>query len=188
MLRGVRSILLPLALLAGSIGNSWSQVFITESGKAEFISDAPLREFSGTSEKLNGLIDLSQNLLDFYLDLNTLKTGIGLRDRHMRENYLETKKHPFAEFSGKLDEIPDLRPGMSSSVTASGHFTIHGVKKPLVVSGQLTMEDMGYLRLEAGFTVLLSDFNISIPKLVFYELAEEQKVRISATLNPKTNE
>src|SRR4051795_414953 len=28
------------------------------------------------------------------VDLQTLETGIGLRDRHMRENYLEVKKGP----------------------------------------------------------------------------------------------
>lgn len=69
-----------------------SQVFVTENGSVEFLSKAPLNEFTGKSSNLNGLVDLDKNLLDFYVDLNTLNTGIGLRDRHMRENYLETKK------------------------------------------------------------------------------------------------
>lgn len=70
-----------------------AQSYLTESGNVNFLSKASLNEFNGESDKLNGLIDLSQNLLDFYVDLNTLDTGIGLRNKHMRDNYLETEDY-----------------------------------------------------------------------------------------------
>jgi polyisoprenoid-binding protein YceI len=84
------------------------QEFRTESGKVIFLSQAPLSEFTGESKSLKGLIDFEKNLVDFYIDLNTLKTGILLRDKHMRENYLETEKFPFAEFTGKFESLPKL--------------------------------------------------------------------------------
>lgn len=188
MLRWFVHVLLPLSIMAGGSDHSFAQVYTTDSGLAEFTSKAPLNEFTGTSSNLNGLVDLSQNLLDFYLDLNTLKTGIGLRDRHMRENYLETKKYPFAEFSGTLDARPELVPGSKQAVTATGYFTLHGIRNELTVSGYLSLEESGALHLEAGFMVMLGEFNIAIPKVVFFELAEEQQVGISATLNLKPNE
>lgn len=159
-----------------------AQEFKTSEGKVEFLSKASLNEFTGTSEKLNGLINLSEGLLDFYIDLNTLKTGIGLRDKHMRENYLETKEFPFAEFTGKINESIDLTPGQSKAVTATGKFKIHGVEREITVPGKLTAMNGNQLKLEAKFTVLLSDYNIEIPKVLFYELAEDQVVTINATL------
>lgn len=164
---------------------STAQSFLTESGNVNFLSKAPLNEFNGVSDKLNGLVDLSKNVLDFYVDLNTLDTGIGLRDRHMRDNYLETETYPFAEFTGKFNAIPGLVVGSKTPVTAIGKFKIHGVERQIQVKGTLSKNAKGEVELEAGFEVLLSDYKIPIPKLVFYELAENQTVTIKATLKPK---
>ncbi len=163
-------------------GTAYGQKYMTEEGRAVFLSDAPLSSFEGESDYLAGLVDLDQNLLDFYLDLNTLKTGIGLRDRHMRENYLETEEFPFAEFTGKLQEIPELEMNQEIPVNAIGKFKIHGVEREIEVSGFLTRVAKDEVQLDATFEILLSDYEIPLPKLVFYELAENQKVTLSANL------
>jgi len=162
--------------------NAFTQVYKTEAGNVEFLSKASLNEFTGVSSKLNGLIDLEKNELDFYIDLNTLKTGIGLRDRHMRENYLETKKYPFAEFTGKVKEEISLRPGEIKNVTAIGKFKIHGVEREMTVPGKLIAISVNEVKLEAQFKVMLSDYKINIPRVVFYELADEQIITISLNL------
>jgi polyisoprenoid-binding protein YceI len=164
---------------------SIAQTFLTESGNVNFLSTAPLNEFNGISDKLNGLIDLSKNVLDFYVDLNTVDTGIGLRDKHMRDNYLNTDKYPFAEFTGKFNAIPVLTGSSKIPVTAIGKFKIHGVERQIEVKGTLSKNSKGEILLDAGFDVLLSDYKIPVPKLVFYELAEKQTVAIVATLKPK---
>jgi len=161
---------------------TYSQNFVTEDGKAVFTSKAPLNEFDGVSQKLHGLVDLDKNLVYFYLDLNTLDTGIGLRDRHMRENYLETDKYPFAEFTGKMLTVPDLDSGDWVAVEVEGIFKIHGKEKQIQIPGMLKKEEKGLVKLQADFEVLLGDFDIEIPKLVFYELAEKQLVHIEADL------
>jgi polyisoprenoid-binding protein YceI len=166
-------------------GKLTAQEYLTENGTAKFISKASLREFVGESQQLQGLIDLDKNLIDFYLDLNTLKTGIGLRDRHMRDNYLETKKFPFSEFTGSIENLPELEKGKSQNVTAKGKFKIHGVEREIEVPGMIRMIDAQKIELKASFNVLLSDYDIPIPKVMFYELAEEQIVEIEAILNKK---
>lgn len=165
--------------------SAFGQEFLAKTGEVTFLSKAPLNEFEGKSDLLNGLIDLDKNLLDFFVDLNTVKTGIGLRDSHMRENYLETEKFPFAEFTGKINQMPDLVVGKKTPVKALGAFKIHGVERQIEVLGSLTKLQNGKIELEATFNVLLSDYKIPIPKLVFYELAEEQKVTIHTILTPK---
>jgi polyisoprenoid-binding protein YceI len=171
-----------LICLLGTQNGVNAQGFKTENGSVEFLSKASLNEFTGVSSSLNGLVDLEKNLLDFFVDLNTVKTGIGLRDRHMRENYLETKKFPFAEFTGKIETLPTLIIGQSREVVAKGKFKIHGVEREIEVPGKLTMVSDSELKLEAQFKVLLSDYKIDIPTVVFYELSEEQVVTIQAVL------
>lgn len=168
-----------LFLISGTLS---AQEFKTKSGEVQFLSKAPLNEFTGNSSNLNGLVDLDKNMLDFFIDLNTLKTGIGLRDRHMRENYLETKKYPFAEFTGKITEEIDLAVGESKKVNAKGKFKIHGVEREITVPGTLKRTDSNTLSLDSEFQLNLSDYNIDTPSVMFYELAEEQKVTIKAIL------
>jgi polyisoprenoid-binding protein YceI len=160
------------------------QEYLTKAGKVVFLSKAPLSEFTGESQLLQGLVDVEKNLLDFYVDLNTLKTGINLRDKHMRENYLETEKFPFAEFTGKIENLPLLNTNWSD-VMAKGKFKIHGIEREITVPGQLRKLANGNIELKASFRIKLSDYQIEIPKLVFYELAEEQQVTIEAILSPE---
>lgn len=176
--------LIAIVLILGSFSVNGQQ-YLTTAGEVTFLSKAVLNEFEGKSKVLNGLIDLDKNLLDFFVDLNTLDTGIGLRDSHMRENYLETEKFPFAEFTGKIDQTSNLEIGKRTPVTARGVFKIHGVERQIAVAGHLTKLQNGKIELEASFVIELSDYKIPIPKLVFYELAEQQKVTINATLTQK---
>lgn len=170
----------------GSTQEAFCQEFTTESGYAEFLSQASLNEFTGKSDELNGLVDLEKNLVDFYIDLNTLKTGIGLRDRHMRENYLETKDFPYAEFTGKikgLDEEMISAFENGQKVTAVGKFKIHGVEREMEIKGEIMHDDeKNTMHLNAKFEVLLGDHDIAIPKVMFYELSEKQIVTINVSL------
>ncbi|CAN5348473.1 hypothetical protein BH23BAC3_BH23BAC3_14350 [soil metagenome] len=59
-------------------------IYFTDTGTAEFTSNVPLHIFTGSSGHLTGMIELQKNIIDFYLDLNTLKKGIGRRDINRR--------------------------------------------------------------------------------------------------------
>ncbi len=176
------SLVLIFIMFNSFVFNAAAQAFKTNNGHVEFLSKAPLNEFIGTSEKLKGLIDLDKNLLDFYLDLNTLDTGIKLRDKHMRDNYLETKKYPFAEFSGRIKE--DINPNNKDSqrVTAIGKFKIHGIERVVEVLGELVFSSNQSVHLKASFSIKLSDYKIPIPSVLFYELSEEQIITINTKL------
>jgi polyisoprenoid-binding protein YceI len=163
-----------------------SQQWITTQGEAKFISRAPLLEFEGVSNKLQGLLDFDENLVDFYIDLETLDTGIELRNKHMRDSYLETASYPFAEFTGTFLRMPDVEAQGPQSVTVTGEFNMHGVSRDITVDGELDFSDPNEIQLVASWKVLLSDYDIEIPKAVFYELDNEQEIVINATLEPYT--
>ena len=175
------------SLVAQELSGNEQQItlqWVTSQGEAKFISRAPLLEFEGVSNQLQGLIDLDGNLVDFYIDLETLDTGIELRDKHMRDSYLETAKYPFAEFTGTFLRLPDATALGSQSVTVTGTFQMHGIAQDITVDGELDFSDPDEVKLTASWIILLSDYDIEIPKAVFYELDNEQEIILSARLTP----
>ncbi|MEQ9104734.1 MAG: YceI family protein [Rhodothermales bacterium] len=160
-----------------------AQTFITREGTATFVSEVPLHEFEGTSSALNGMVALEDSTVDFYLDLETLETGIGKRDRDMRLT-LNTDEHPFGEFTGKLVSPLDVGREVPQDAVVRGTFTINGVSREVEITGQL--EPVGEaLRLTAAWTLRLEDYDIEPPSLLFMKVDSEQDIRIDAVLHTR---
>ncbi|MGN8226455.1 YceI family protein [Gracilimonas sp. BCB1] len=162
-----------------------AQSYMTEEGSAVFYSKVPLHTFSGESENLTGIINLSNSKVDFYIDLTTLETGIEKRDRDMKET-LETEKYPFAEFFGEL--VSDFNPDTTAEqpVTVKGEFKIHGVSQEVTIDGTLQMKPEG-LVVKASWILLLEDYDIVPPSLLFVKVDQEQEIEIEALLKPVEN-
>lgn len=159
-----------------------SQAFYTENGTAIFQSEVPMHTFSGQSDYLTGKIDLETGVVDFYLDLNTLETGISKRDRDMRET-LETDKFPFAEFYGEMISPFDPDSTAPQKITVQGTFKIHGVEKDTTYTGTLQMQPEGLL-LTANWVLRLENYDIIPPSLLFFKVDQEQIIEIEALLKP----
>lgn len=158
------------------------QAYMTQTGRAEFTSSVPLHTFTGTSDHLVGKISLPDSTVDFYLDLTTLDTGIGKRDKDMRTT-LETDEYPFAEFFGTLVTPFDPAQRASQPVTVRGEFTLHGVTREVTIDGTLQRTAEG-LKVEAAWEINLDDYDIVPPSLLIIRVDEIQKVRIEALLEP----
>jgi polyisoprenoid-binding protein YceI len=172
-----------LALVAGLCGlssESNGQAYRTVVGDVRFTSSVPLHTFDGKSSHLVGRISLVDSTVDFYVDLTTLKTGIGKRDKDMRKT-LETNDYPFAEFFGRLISPFDASTGAVQPAIVVGDFAIHGVTRPIEVQGTLTRNDQGLL-VSAAWTINLKDYNIEPPSLLIMKVDELQQVRIEAQL------
>lgn len=176
--------ILLLAIILGPVYpySAAAQEFKTESGHVEFHSSVPLHSFTGSSDHLVGLINLADSTVDFYVDLNTLETGISKRDKDM-QNTLETEEYPFAEFFGKLITPFDPDDSTPQTATVRGEFTIHGVSREIEVEGTLQSTDEG-LRLTAGWTLDIENYDIEPPGILFYRVDENQDIEIEATLIP----
>lgn len=155
---------------------------MTKKGHAEFDSSVPLHSFTGKSDHLVGKINLDDSTVDFYLDVNTLETGISKRDKDMLET-LEAEKYPFAEFFGKLTSSfdPDIKE--PQEVTAEGKFTVHGETQKITVTGTLKKVSGG-LQLKASWSINMEDYDIKPPGILFYRVSENIDIRIDALLKP----
>jgi polyisoprenoid-binding protein YceI len=157
-----------------------AQVYQHDKGHVEFLSNVPLHSFIGESELLVGQVNLSQNTVDFYVDLNTLDTGNGKRDKDMRKT-LETGKYPFAEFFGSFEALPDSTSNSPQDMVVEGKFTIHGVTQSIRVPGVVTFSPTG-LRVQASWSLMLDDYQIEPPRLLLLKVDEEQVITIDILL------
>jgi polyisoprenoid-binding protein YceI len=166
-------------------GVATAQVFETRGGYAEFESKASVESFKGISRNLAGQLSLADSTLDFYLDLNTIATGITLRDRQMRENFLQTETFPFAEFTGKFYNAIDVGSDTPQKVFVRGNFTIHGVEKEIDVVATITPKGRNMLSATATWPLKLSDYGIEVPSLLFYRLNETLILTVNVDLRKK---
>jgi len=180
--KSMKKLFLTSLLFVLSISFVSAQSFKTEEGKATFYSKVPLHNFEGNSENLVGLINLDDGTVDFYIDLETLDTGNGKRDKDMRLT-LDTKKYPFGEFFGKLNTDFDPESSAVQDVTVKGVFKIHGEEQEIEVEGTLQITDEG-LHVTAGWILNLLDYNIEPPKILFIKVDKDQEIKIDALLKP----
>lgn len=170
-------------LALGALGQ---EVYYSENGVAEFHSEVPLHSFKGTSEHLTGRISLADSTVDFYLDLATLNTGNNKRDKDMRET-LEVEEYPFAEFFGKIVSGFNSAADTMQDVTVAGEFKIHGVTQMVEIQGNLRKTSDG-LKVEASWTLDMTDYNIRPPGILFYRVDENIDIHIEAMLEPTSNQ
>ncbi len=158
-----------------------------------FTSQAPIEDFDGVTDRIDGyvLIDGSRfesssggPETEFYLEVELagLDTGIGLRNRHMRDNYLEVDEYPYATFSGSIERIAPEADG-TVHVVATGALGIHGREQARTIPCTAEPLGEGY-RIRCGFQVLLSDFDIKIPQVMFLKLANEIELELDFALRP----
>jgi polyisoprenoid-binding protein YceI len=169
----------------------------------KFISKAPLETIEGKTGQIDGsvevdLADVNSVSGQFEVDLTTVKTGIEMRDGHMREQYLHTDSFPKATF--KLTKITKagakaLADGQTVKITADGELTIHGVTKPVSVTGTVTyMKESeqtqarlpgDLLHIDIGFPILLSDFNVERPKFVLLKVSDKMNIVVDVFATTK---
>ncbi|HKI44220.1 MAG TPA: YceI family protein [Balneolales bacterium] len=168
-------------------GAAHAQVYMTKHGHVQFVSHSTLEDFTGKSDYLVGRINLADSTVQFYIDLTTVSTGVRLRDEHMQEEYLQTDKYPFAQFSGKIVSSFNPASADTQQVTVKGTFKVHNVSHVITVSGKVKISPQK-LYVYAAWPVKLGDYNIRIPQVLFMKVSPTQAVSISTTLDRTKND
>jgi polyisoprenoid-binding protein YceI len=181
---------LPLFVQAGAMAQARPYKVDEADSKIQFVSDAPLEKFTGSSTKLSGEIKLdpakaSQTKGEIKVKMNSFKTGIALRDEHFQsENWLDAKKYPDAKFViTKITGVEALKPGAAVDATVVGKFSLHGITKDVTASAKVRLAPAEggkpeSLRVQATFTVKLEDHKVSIPSIVALKVSPEIKVNV----------
>jgi len=146
-----------------------------------FVSDAPIEDFDGKTGDIDGYVywdgdsltagaNYDGSELYFEVPLATLRTGIGLRDRHMRENYLETDQHPYASYKGVISSV-EAGSADGWIVHSEGELSIHGIARKTQFDCRVTPHPGGF-HVTSAFAVKLPDYRIEVPSLMFMKISE----------------
>ena len=152
---------------------------------ARFISDAPLEDIEGITNRIDGYVSWSDSILAdsldydgsrFYFEVEVagFDTGIGLRNRHMRDRYLHTEKHPYSWFDGHIDSVR-CDHDCDCMVYPSGEFSLHGVTRSLTVPCRAVCVAEGY-QVTGRMLVNLSDYDIEVPSLMMFKIDDTVEV------------
>lgn len=154
-----------------------------EKGKISFVSNAPLEVIKASSDKLDGIIDVSTNQFAFLVQVLSFKGFNGeLQREHFNEKYMESDKYPTASFKGKIIDDVDFSKDGTYEVRVKGDLDVHGKIQTRIIKGKIIVKN-GKVTIDTMFTIPLVDHNISIPSIVSEKIATEIEVNINASMS-----
>lgn len=161
-----------------------------------FFSTTPVEDINGLGNGVSGSVTFNTNDLKSLkgkvtVSVASIKTGIELRDEHMRSaGWLNAESYP--EISFEIKKVSDVKSLADNKLSAkvSGSFTMHGVTKDVVAEATLTYLDENettkqrapgdLLGVQAKFTVKLSDYRVN-NKVVGQKVSENIEIGVNLT-------
>lgn len=152
---------------------------------AQFHAEDTYDSFDGTTNRVSGTIVADPAAahsasVTLSVDLRTLDTGVGLRNKEMRERYLGTAKFPEATFKSVSVSGPaTIAANAPADIKITGDFTLHGVTKRLTIPVRVVViPDGNRIHATSLFNIKLPEFAIDVPKNVLVTVNDEVPVRL----------
>jgi polyisoprenoid-binding protein YceI len=142
--------------------------------------------FEARTKALSGLVGPAQEqagAIDgaLLVKLDSLETGIGLRDRHLRENYLEVGK-------GSGYDVATLENIRIEKGDGKGTFhatlLLHGQKREVSGTSTLRRRSDGTTHVDAEFPLKVSEFEIPKPTYLGVGVRDEIQVKVAFNASP----
>jgi len=150
-----------------------AQHYIGKQGTITFFSTAPLENINATNNNVTAIYDIDNRQIAFKLNIKDFIFKNALMQEHFNENYLESDIFPHSTFVGEI--ISQTQ----NIAEVEGKLTIHGITNLINVSGKFEVIDNIAIINEVKFYIKLSDYDIKIPKIVMYNIAEEIEVKVN---------
>lgn len=153
-----------------------AQKYISNSSFVRFYSEAPVENIEAINDAGKSAFDQSSGDVVFSIPIKSFTFEKSLMQEHFNESYLESDKFPNAKFVGKIHGFEGTLDTWQEA-KAVGKMTIHGVEQDVTYEGKIKI-GQNSMEIEAIFPVQLKDYNIKIPKVVFYNIAEIVEVTV----------
>lgn len=112
------------------------------------------------------------------VDLATLDSGIGLRNAHMRDKYLEVGKGDGYDRAVLKDIVLSAdAAAFSGATTFAATLRVHGVERPVRGNARVSRDGNG-IRVDASFPVLLPDHGIAKPRYLGVGVRDDVQVKV----------
>ena len=110
--------------------------------------------------------------------LANLSTGIDLRDRHMREKYLEVPKYPNAVLTVARSVLKVPSSGEKLATDTPGTLQLHGQTRPVTVHYE-AKGDGGSIATSGSVHINMTDYGIQVPSYLGVTVKPEVDVTAS---------
>ena len=153
----------------------FAQKYMANNGEISFFSNAPMEDISAQNNKVSAIYDSDTKELVFQLNIIDFVFPNSLMQEHFNENYLESDIYPKSTFTG---EIVNQN---ADQTIVEGDLTIHGKTNKVKVEGNLNQEN-NTVNISSNFTVMLEDYDIKVPSIVMFKIAEMIDVNVTIEL------
>ena len=160
-----------------------SQKYVIEKSDIGFFSDAAIEDIKAANKKASGIFNTATGDIVFSIPINEFQFEKSLMQEHFNEKYMESDKFPKATFQGKVSDF-DVNLTASRQAKAKGKLTIHGVTNEVEIPGTIEKKD-DKLVLKTKFMVKLVDHKITIPQLLWQNIAEQVEVTGEFVFKPQ---
>tara|TARA_B100000902_G_scaffold389952_1_gene438034 strand:+ start:1261 stop:1893 length:633 start_codon:yes stop_codon:yes gene_type:complete len=176
--------ILLIAIIILGIKSGFSQKYYTEIGVTEFDgSKAAFEPIKAINKNTTSIIDFKTGNIAAVIIINQFEFRLRLMQEHFNENYLESNIYPRSTFEGKIINFNDITENFKN-YQITGNLTIKGVTKEINTTA-LIRKEKNKVELMSNFSVMLSDFGVKIPKIVFKKIDEEVKINLNFVYDEK---
>ena len=176
--------ILLIAIIILGIKSGFSQKYYTEIGVTEFDgSKAAFEPIKAINKNTTSIIDFKTGNVAAVIIINQFEFRLRLMQEHFNENYLESNIYPRSTFEGKIINFNDITENFKN-YQITGNLTIKGVTKEINTTA-LIRKEKNKVELMSNFSVMLSDFGVKIPKIVFKKIDEEVKINLNFIYDEK---
>ena len=158
----------------------FSQQFYTDRGVTKFDgSKAAFEPIKASNNNTVSIIDSSDGQIAAVILISEFDFRLGLMQEHFNENYLESNVYPKSTFEGQIKNfsLEELNQDFKEH-EIEGVLTIKGVNNKISTKAKIRKIDEK-IELTSGFSVMLSDYKVKIPKIVFKKIDEEVKINLN---------
>lgn len=164
-----------------------AQQYYTNKGKVSFFSEAPIENISAINEDVSAIVDSQTGGFAFRLKIEDFSFPNSLMQEHFNESYLESEKYPLSTFTGVIDNFSDLDLSAKQNLKVNGSLSMHGISKDAQMKATAQMIN-DELYISSNFDVALEDYDIDIPKIMMYKIAEVIQVVVDMKLQNRSDE
>lgn len=185
MMFGTKLAVLGAALLLSSVARADDYV-VVKGSNVEFLAKITASSFVAKSEDVSGKVthDGASSAItggELRVGAGSFKTGMSMRDTHMREKYLEAEKFP--QIKLMLDGSP-IAAKAGTKATITGRFVIKGKQRAVKIPVQISQGKDGALVAEGKFKLDITQYGIAQPSFAVVKMEPVVDVTVHLVLKP----
>lgn len=160
--------------------------YITKAGSMTFEASVPsFEEVKAKNTSTTAILNIDNGEFAALALIRGFRFKNALMEEHFNENYAESNTYPKATFRGTIRDYSLESISIKDDFLIDGMLEFHGVKRNLNDVKIILSKTENSIIIKGSFSVLATDFNIEIPKIVSNKLSNEVNVSFEFELFKK---